>query len=72
MVLRAFGDEYYYLNDLPLHHSQKAVNFGDDFVDFELNLHITKELTGFILSRGKRLKVISPKKYAQEIEEEKG
>lgn len=72
VVLRAFGDEYYYLNDLPLHHSQKAVNFGDGFFDFELNLHITKELTGFILSRGKRLKVISPKKYAQEIEEEKG
>ena len=67
VVMRAFGDESCYLRDLPIHHSQKEVARGDGYVDFELYLHITKELSGFILSRGKRLKVISPKSYAKEI-----
>ena len=67
VVLRAFGDESCYLRDLPIHHSQREVAQGEGYVDFELYLHITKELSGFILSRGKRLKVISPKSYAKEI-----
>jgi len=69
VVLRAFGDESCYLRDLPLHHSQKEVGKGEGFVDFELNSHITKELSGYILSRGKRLKVVSPKSYANELAE---
>lgn len=68
VVLRAFGDEHFYLRDAAIHHSLKEIGRGEGWVDFELNLFTTKELAGYILSRGKRLKVISPKSYAKEIE----
>jgi hypothetical protein len=69
VVIRTFDDEHHYLRDLPLHHSQKEIGRGDGYVDFELKLHINKELSGYILSRGKRMKVLKPLSFAREIEE---
>lgn len=72
VVLRAFGDEHFYLRDAAIHHSLKEIDSGEGWVDFELNLFTTKELAGYILSRGKRLKVMLSKSYAMEIEMMKG
>jgi hypothetical protein len=40
IVLRAFGNERYAMRDLPLHLSQKELAVGDDYMDFEVKLHL--------------------------------
>ena len=72
IVLRTYDDEHHYLRDLPLHESQREVGRGRGYVDFELNLYPTKELTGFIMSRGRRMEVISPQNYRRELMEMRG
>ena len=67
IVLRAFGTESHYLRDLPLHHSQREIAKTEDYTDFELYLRPTLDLQGQILSRGSRLKVISPQSLADRI-----
>ena len=67
IVLRAFGNERYALRDLPLHPSQKVVEEGSDYVDFELFLRPTSDFLAHILSRGRWVKIISPEDIAQQI-----
>ena len=67
IVLRAFGNERYALRDLPLHPSQKVVEEGSDYVDFELFLRPTSDFLAHILSRGRWVKIISPEAIAQQI-----
>jgi len=67
IVLRAFGNERYAMRDLPLHHSQKEVGVGDDYVDFEVKLHPTSDFLAQILSRGRWLKVMEPEDIALKI-----
>ena len=69
IVLRAYGNEPYYLRDLPLHPSQREVAKGDDYTDFEVCLHPTRDFLAYILSRGGWLQVISPDSITQEIKE---
>ena len=67
IVLRAFKDEGYYLRDLPIHKSQKEIGCGDGYVDFMIEVRPNNELVGYILSRGDRLKVLSPPSFVEEI-----
>ena len=67
IVIRAFGTECNYLRDLPLHHSQREIANNEDYTDFELYLRPTLDLQGQILSRGSRLKVLSPQSLADKI-----
>lgn len=67
VVLRAYGLERYYLRDLPLHHSQKELQFTDEYVDFEYYLRPTDDFKGHILSRGEWLTVVSPQWLADDI-----
>ena len=67
IVIRAFGTECNYLRDLPLHHSQCEIASTEDYTDFELYLRPTLDLQGQILSRGCRLKVLSPQSLADKI-----
>ena len=67
IVIRAFGTECNYLRDLPLHHSQRVIANNEDYSDFELYLRPTLDLQGQILSRGSRLKVLSPQSLADKI-----
>ena len=60
IVLRAFGNERYALRDLPLHPSQKLLEEGEGYVDFELNLRPTTDFLAHLLSRGRWVEVISP------------
>lgn len=69
MVLRAFGNERYAMRDLPLHHSQKELAVGTDYVDFEVCLHPTSDFLAQILSRGRWLKVLEPKEIAEKIKQ---
>ena len=67
ILIRAFGTECNYLRDLPLHHSQREIANTEDYTDFELYLRPTLDLQGQILSRGSRLKVLSPQSLADKI-----
>ncbi|MBR1548596.1 MAG: WYL domain-containing protein [Prevotella sp.] len=69
VVLRAYGAERYYLRDLPLHHSQREIGGGKDYIDFELNLRPTADFKAQLLSRGQWLEVRQPQSLAQEIVE---
>jgi hypothetical protein len=69
IVLRAYGNERYAMRDLPLHHSQKELGVGDDYVDFEVKLHPTSDFLAQILSRGRWLKVLEPEDIALRIKQ---
>ncbi|MCR5014428.1 MAG: WYL domain-containing protein [Bacteroidales bacterium] len=69
IVLRAYGNEPYYLRDLPLHPSQREIDSTNDHTDFELCLHPTRDFLAQILSRGSWLQVISPENIVLEIKE---
>ena len=67
VVIRAFGKEASYLKDLPLHASQRELEAGEDYTDFELTLRPTGDFFTPLLSRGAALKVLSPQWLADEI-----
>ena len=66
--IRAFGREVNYLRDLPFHHSQKEVESGEDYADFELTLRPTEDFYTPLLSRGAAIKVLEPQWLAEEIQ----
>jgi hypothetical protein len=67
IVLRAYGDEGYYLRDLPAHHSQVEIGSGDGYTDFEYYVRPTLDFCGYILSRGNRLQVLKPQSLVDKI-----
>lgn len=67
IVLRAYGVEPHYLNDLPLHHSQHLINKTDDYCDYEYYLRPTSDFKGKLMSRGAWLQVIAPSWLARDI-----
>lgn len=67
IVVRAYKNERYYLRDLPMHHSQKLVNEGEDYADYEYNLCPTLDFFGYLLSRGSYIKVLEPRWVADEL-----
>lgn len=69
IVLRAFGWERKSMQDLPMHCSQRELERGDGYVDYEIIAHLTNDLKGYILSRGEWLVVKRPQWYADEIKQ---
>lgn len=67
IVLRAYNKQRYYLNDLPLHHSQKVIGRGENYTDFEYYIRPTIDFCGHILSLANQLKVICPQSLADKI-----
>ena len=67
IVIRAFGQEQYYMDDLPLHHSQHVVAEGDDYTDFEFNLRPTPDFKTHLLGLGARIRILQPQWLADEI-----
>ena len=67
IVLRAYNKQRYYLNDLPLHHSQKVIGRGENYTDFEYYIRPTIDFCGHILSLANQLKVICPQSLADRI-----
>lgn len=63
ITIRTYGDEMYYINTKPLHHSQVAIGFLDlsfGYCDFQLFLKPTNDFIGFLLSRAERIEVLEP------------
>ena len=69
IVLRAFGNEKHYMDDLPVHQSQKVIEEGEGYVDYEIFMRPTSDFIGYVMSRGSWLKVISPQSLVDEIAE---
>ncbi|MBQ2528019.1 MAG: WYL domain-containing protein, partial [Spirochaetales bacterium] len=67
IVIRVYGNERYYLRDLPIHSSQREIGRGENFSDFELTMRPTIDLSAHLLSRGSQIKVLSPAWLADEI-----
>ena len=69
IVLRAFGNEKHYMDDLPVHQSQKVIGEGEGYVDYEIFMRPTSDFIGYVMSRGSWLKVMSPQSLVDEIAE---
>lgn len=67
IVIRAYGDEPYYMQTLPIHHSQKVIAQTDDYTDFELYMRPTLDFSGYMLSRACKARIIEPQWLADEI-----
>ena len=67
IVIRAYGQERYYLQDLPIHHSQRIIEKGEDYADFELNLRPTIDLTRHLLGLGSTVQVLTPDWLSDEV-----
>lgn len=69
VVLRAYNDEYYYVRDLPLHHSQKEIVRGTDYTDFEYYVRPTSDFIAHLLSRSSQIQVLEPEWLADKVYE---
>lgn len=69
VVLRAYGEQRFYMRDLPWHQSQCEILSTDDYSDFELIIRPTIDFSNKIVSEGNRVKVIAPRWLADEIRE---
>ena len=67
IVIRAYGYERYYLNDLPMNHSQHEIDNKDDYSDFELFIRPTPDFVNHLIGLGNQVKVLSPKWLADEV-----
>lgn len=65
--IRAFGQEVFYMRDLPLHYTQKEVETTEDWSDFELQIRPTADFFSPLLSRGPLIQVMEPQWLADEI-----
>lgn len=67
IVIRAHGQERYYLRDLPLHHTQREIGSTENTVDFELYLRPTTDFLAAIFSRAGWVEIISPRHLKTEL-----
>lgn len=70
IVIRAFGDERYYMRDLPLHHSQEVLKEGDDYTDYKLFIRPSTDFIAELLSKGDRIEVLEPEIFRKRMREE--
>lgn len=66
-MLRAFGNERYYMRELPVHHTQRAIGEGRNYIDYEVRLRPTLDFMGYIVSRSALVKVMEPQSLADKI-----
>lgn len=67
VVMRAFGNQRYYLRDLPLHPSQKETEETEEYSDFTLRLRPTPDFITQLVSLGSQVKVMSPQWVADKV-----
>lgn len=70
VVLRAYGPLRFYLNDAPIHSSQRSLPPSKHHQDFTLRLALTNDFIHYLLSRGSDLKVLAPQSLANHIRDQ--
>ena len=69
IVVRAKGNAPYYLEDIPLHNSQRILKETTEYVDFMYKLKPTEDFYGAVLQQGERLEIMSPGNVRSHIRE---
>ena len=67
MELKATAEQAKYLESLPLHSSQEAIETTPEYTIFRYNIVPTFDLKQEILSRGATLEVLSPEWFREEV-----
>lgn len=67
IVVRAHGNERFYVRDLPIHASQQEIEEGEEYADFELRMHATSDFCSHVLSRSNQLQVLKPEWLALKV-----
>ena len=67
LVIRAFGEEQFYMKDLPIHKSQRVIGQGEGYTDYEYFMCPTIDMSAHLLSRSRQIKVLEPQWLADEI-----
>lgn len=69
IAIRAYGDERYELNDVPMHKSQNVKTWYDDedYADIEVKLKPTPDFIDYLLSKKGRLEVLRPQSVIDKI-----
>ena len=70
VVLRFRSYQRHYIDDLPLHHSQRLIHTTDDYDDYEYRLRITPDFVCHLLSMGATMEVREPKWLKQQVVKE--
>jgi hypothetical protein len=65
--LKVYNDQDYFLRDLPLHPSQRELQYTDDYTIFEYDIKITFDLMQEIMSHGEDWEVLAPQHLREEI-----
>jgi predicted DNA-binding transcriptional regulator YafY len=65
--LKVYNDQDYFLRDLPLHPSQRELQYTDDYTIFEFDIKITFDLMQEIMSHGEDWEVLAPQHLREEI-----
>ena len=69
IIVRAKGDAVYYLEDVPLHHSQCLVKEEQGYADFKVHIRVTNDFIGAVLQQGARLEVMSPNTVREKVKD---
>lgn len=69
IIVRAYINERYYLRDLPLHPSQRLIDEGDGYFDYEITMSPTEDFLGYLLSRSNFVKILSPASLAEQLKD---
>ena len=70
VLIRAYGDMVKYIRDLPLHHTQKQVASGANYVDYKYYIRVSTDFIAELLSKGNSIEVLSPQSLRDRIGEE--
>lgn len=67
IVIRAYGLQRYYMRDLPWHHSQKELFWGDEYADYQFTMRATSDFIRYVMRYGDMVKVLSPVDVAKRV-----
>ena len=65
--IRAFYPENNYINEVPLHESQRVIKKADEYTDYELHVSPTRDFEQELLWHGRKVIVLSPENFRQEM-----
>lgn len=67
--IKVYGKQRYYIETLPLHHSQRIIEENDTYAIFELKVHTTYDFLQELLSHGPSVELVSPQWLREEFAE---
>lgn len=67
VVLRAYGKQRFYLNDLPLHPSQRLIADTEEYAEYTYYLRPTYDFCAHLLSLAGQVQVVTPQSLADRI-----